>query len=274
MALENNSELDVWSHIETIEPKRKLVFLGASNLSRSFPTAISLALQSFEGPIDFYIAKGHGRSYGIEARCFGKKFLGIFYCGLWDAIAQENSVPINAWMTDIGNDLAYDVTVEQVMGWVEGCVDRLLEQNAQVVLSDLPIDVVRGMSRSRYRFFRTLLFPYCSLDHASMVSRAEQLSERIHELAKKRNIPVFEGESEWYGFDPIHPKRRFFVELWSRNIQLATSQDMPYVKDAMPLTLRWYLKTLQPEQWSFFSLLRRAAQPNGLLRDGTKLYLY
>ena len=274
MALENNSELDVWSHIETIKPKRKLIFLGASNLSRSFPTAISFALNSFQGPIEFYIAKGHGRSYGIEARCFGKKFLGIFYCGLWNAIAQENSVPIHAWLTDIGNDLAYDVAVEQVLGWVEGCIDRLLEHNATVVVSDLPIDVVRGMSQTRYRFFRTLFFPYCSLDHASMLCRAEKLSECLHELAKSRNIPVFQGDSAWYGVDPIHPRRQFLSELWRRNMQLATGQQATDNEERIPTALRWYLKSLQPEQWSFFSVFRRATQPNGLLRDGTKLYLY
>ena len=124
--------------------------LGASNLTRAFPTAVSLALNVFAGPINIYVAKGLGRSYGKKSSCFGRKISGIFQCGIWQELAQENSVPISACLTDIGNDLAYEEPVEQVIGWVEACVDRLEALRTQIVLTDLPIEVLRTVSTTQY----------------------------------------------------------------------------------------------------------------------------
>ena len=49
---------------------------------------------------------------------------GIVECGLWDALAQRPPAPTVALLTDIGNDLLYDVPVPQIVSWVETCLDR------------------------------------------------------------------------------------------------------------------------------------------------------
>jgi len=267
-------QLDVWSQIETAEPRRKLVMLGASNLSRAFPTAVSLALNAFEVPIAIYLAKGHGRSYGKQSICFGRKISGIFQCGIWQALSQENCVPISAWLTDIGNDLAYEEPVTRVLEWVETCVDRLQTLGAQIVLSDLPIEVLRAVSATRYRLMRSVLFPNCRLAWPEMLSRAEQLSQCLNELAKSRKIAIFTGNISWYGWDPIHPRPRHFVDLWSGLLQPFVEQRTPKSQVNDSLLWRTYLHGLRPEQWSQFSIPRRASQPQGRLCDGSTIFLY
>jgi len=248
--------------------------LGASNLSRAFPIAVSMSQQVFETPVDFLVAKGHGRSYGNVSSCLGKKIPGIFSCGIWRAIEQEKSVPITAFVTDIGNDLAYEVPVETIVAWVESCLDRLLAHRARVVLSDLPLVVFRQLSTTRYRCFRALFFPQCRLPWSEMLRRAQQLSERLQEVAKSLEIPLFVGRREWYGLDPIHPRKGCYSEMWTELLAIVTEIPSDRTWPRCSFASAWYLRSLQCENWSTFSFSRRASQPNGRLRDGSTISLY
>ena len=248
--------------------------LGASNLTRALPTAISLALSTYKRPIAFYVAKGHGRSYGKVSNCLGRKIPGIFQCGIWRTLPCENRVPIYAWLTDIGNDLAYEEPVQQVLGWVEACVDRLQTRGARIVIADLPIDVLKTINTTQYRVMRSLLFPHCRLDWPTMLRRAEQLSQHLHTLAKTRKLSVFTGENSWYGWDPIHPRRKYLGDLWRGLLQPVLDQQV--ITDPNLKGVLWgsYVRGLRPEQWSFLSFSRRASQPQGKLHDGSRIFLY
>jgi len=149
---------------------------------------------------------------------------------------------------------------------------------ARVVLSDLPMDALKHVKESRYRLFRALFFPQCRLDWHEMLHRAEQLSEGLQELAKSREVPVFVGRTEWYGLDPIHVRRHCYPAMWSQLLSLVAEIDndslSPRLSPRCPFAMAWYLRSLRPENWSTFSISRRAAQPNGQLRDGSTISLY
>lgn len=233
-----------------------------------------MSQQVFDAPLAIYAAKGHGRSYGKDSCCFGKKISGIFSCGIWNALEQEKNVPITALLTDIGNDLAYEVPVETVARWVAECMDRLLVQGARVVLSDLPIGVLRRVSAARYRFFRAVLFPQCRLTWLEMLRRAEQLSERLHELAESKKTTVFTVRDSWYALDPIHPRRRYYPEMWAQLFSHVTEVPSDLSRHRCRFRRAWYLRGLQPERWSLFSFSRAAPQPSGRLPSGTTIALY
>jgi len=270
----NDLQLDVGPRDEADRQRQRLVMLGASNLTRAFPIAVSMSQQVFATPLDFFVAKGHGRSFGKVSSCFGKKNSGIFSCGIWRAIEQEKSMPITAFVTDIGNDLAYEVPVETVVEWVEACLDRLLALGARVVLSDLPLEVIRQLSETRYRCFRAILFPQCRLSWREMLQRTERLSERLQEVAQSRKIPLFVGRKEWYGLDPIHPRRRCYPEMWAQLLATIAETSSDLLQHRCSFATAWYLRCLRPESGSTFSFSRRASQPNGRLHDGSTISLY
>ncbi len=251
-----------------------MVLLGASNLSRGFPVAVATAQHAFDGRSAFYVAKGHGRSYGKESRCFGKKIPGIFSCGIWRALQQEKSMPIVAFLTDIGNDLAYEVPVETVVEWVESCLERLLARSARVVLCDLPLERLRRLSATQYRCFRALFFPGCRLGLSEMLNRAESLSIKLRFLAQSREIPLFTGRNEWYGFDPIHVRRSYYPVMWEQLFRLVTDAGSCSSPNRCSFRGAWYLRRLRPEKWSVFSRERSVTQPAGLLRDGSTISMY
>ena len=248
--------------------------LGASNLSRAFPIVVSMSQQVFNAPLDIYVAKGHGRSYGKDSSCMGKKISGIFSCGIWRALEQKKSMPITAFLTDIGNDLAYEVPVETILEWVKACLDRLLALGARAVVSDLPLEVLRQLSATRYRCFRAILFPQCRLDWQEMLSRAEQLSEGLQEVTRSREVPMFIGRKQWYGLDPIHPRKRCYPQVWAQLLGLVAESPSDWAAHRTSFALAWYLRGLRPESWSTFSFLLSAKQPNGRLHDGSTISLY
>jgi hypothetical protein len=272
--LKDDSKLDVWSHIETIHPRNRLVLLGASNLTRAFSMVVRFARKRIQGPLFIHAAMGLGRSYGQESRFLEKKSLGIFLCGIWDALEQEKKIPTTAIVTDIGNDLAYEVPVKTVVEWVEACLDRLELVGANIVLSDLPMSTLREVGAVRYRIFRTVLFPYCRLSWKEMLNRAEQLSERLHEISKTRNMPIFIGKKEWHGLDPIHPRRSALRQQWQELFALAGVELKEKSNSENHFLLTRYLRNLRPESWSQFSITRHSKQPCGRLHDGTTIELY
>lgn len=248
--------------------------LGASNLARAFPTVVSQACLTFSRPLSIVVAKGHGRSYGKEAGCFGKKNSGIFFSGIWQELEQEKKLPTAAWITDIGNDLAYEIPVKTILKWVFGCVDRLLELNATVVVGDLPLARLRSASEAKLRLFRCLFFPACRLSMRELLTRAEQLSAGLHEQANLRKIPIFPAQNESTGIDPIHIRRRSFTPMWSELFASCTALSQESSPCSQSLPDGWRLRCLQPETSSWFGILKRVRQPCFRLRDGTTISLY
>ena len=100
-------------------PTRRVILLGASNLTRSFPTVVATVRQTWPAPVEIMAAMGHGRSYGQDSSVLGKKISGIFPCALWQDLQNRPSLPTAALVTDIGNDMLYGVSPDQMLDWVE-----------------------------------------------------------------------------------------------------------------------------------------------------------
>src|SRR5688572_31021942 len=111
------------------EPALRAILLGASNLKISLPPLLAGLRRRAGGPVEAFIACGHGRSYGAWSRfLFVRRLPGIAGCGLWPAL--EASPPLRnvrrvALLTDAGNDLVYGASPEEIAGWIGTCLDRL-----------------------------------------------------------------------------------------------------------------------------------------------------
>jgi hypothetical protein len=265
---------EICSQIETNEPALRVVLLGASTLSLMFPTIVETTRALFAQPLEMFVAKGFGRSYGQQSKFFGKIFSGILQSGLWEAMDRARPLPTVAIMADVGNDLAYEAPLDTIVEWIETALERLTARGAHVVLNNIPLTSLRRVGRARYHFFRELFFPSCRLSRADMLRRAERLSEALDEVAAVRQIPVFSGEIQWYGLDPIHPRRRASGEIWRRMLaELSRAESLPALARP-PRRMAAHLHSLRPESWVQFGVARRAAQPNARLSDGTTISLY
>jgi hypothetical protein len=264
---------DTLSAIPCSAPRR-VILLGASNVRLGLAVAIATARRIWGGPLDLLAACGLGRSYGQCRLVLGRALPGIRECGLWAALEQRTSAPTAALITDVGNDLLYEVPVPEIESWIRECVDRLLSRGARVVLTPLPLCNIRALSPSKFLLLRSILFPRCRFTLATVRERAFDLDERLRDLARRRNLLLAEHRPEWYGFDPIHVRWRHRSKAWQE--MLGKWLNAP----ASAPALRWpfrhslYLHRLRPERHWLFGRERRQTQPAGLLPDGTTVSLY
>jgi hypothetical protein len=255
-------------------PPRRVVLLGASNLTRGISTVIETAWSLLGSPLEVLAALGHGRSYGLASRVLGRELPGIRQSGLWDALAARPTAETAALVTDIGNDLLYGAPVESILRWVSESLERLDTARARTVLTLLPIDNVEALSEWRYWIVRTCAFPKCRARLDEILGAAGELNAGLKRLAAERRVPVVELRGEWYGFDPIHIRLRHWRAAW-REILSPWSDAPASASAARGSFTRWlYLRSLPPLERRLFGRERRAAQPSGRLRDGTTIALY
>lgn len=255
-------------------PARRVVMLGASNLTRGVSTILATA-QAYWGaePVDALLALGHGRSYGITTNVLGRVLVSIRDCGIWKALAERPQVPLAALVTDIGNDLLYGSPVVTIARWVEECLDRLLEHQAKVVVTQLPVKNGLAISEMRFRLFRAVLFPSCRLSLDEVRDRAAELNEQVVALCHARGIATVEQRPDWYGWDPIHIRLKHWRQAWGEILAPWLDGETPSVQP--PPRRRWfYLRSLVPEHRIFWGSEQRRNQPAGRLPDGTLVSLY
>ncbi len=255
-------------------PTQRVILLGASNLTRSFPTVVATVRQIWSEPIEIMAAMGHGRSYGQDSSVLGGKISGIFSCALWLDLQNRPPLPTAALVTDIGNDILYGISPYRLLDWVERCLDRLAEVGAATIVAQMPVGSIERLGERRFQFFRRLFFPRSKLTLADARLLVREINDRLIALGQTRKISVIAVSPTWYGFDPIHLKRSVKRFAWPS--MLAPWRETDELLTIAPSSL-WtaaYLAALVPCDYSQFGIRRRAAQPNGRLNDGTTISIY
>jgi hypothetical protein len=256
-----------------VAPKR-VVLLGASNLTRGISTVIETAQAVWGSPLEVLAALGHGRSYGLRSRVLGRELPGISACGLWSELSARPPAETAALITDIGNDLLYGASVPAILGWVAESLDRLGAAGARTVMTCLPLASVESLSEWRFTIARTCAFPRSRARLADILTQARELNAGLAELAAARNVRLVEQRGGWYGFDAIHIRLRHWRAAWSE-ILAPWSDTQHSAPGARGSLTRWlYLRSLPPLERKLFGRARRAAQPSGRLGDGTTIALY
>lgn len=258
---------------QPVDPARRLIVLGASNVARSVSTAVGAAQLAWDGPIEAVFALGHGRSYGRATSVLGRALPGIAQCGLWNAAAARPACGTSAVLTDIGNDLLYGAEPAQLAQWIDECLGRLTDAADETLLCGMPLANLAGLSQRRFLTYRALFFPRCRLTLAEVAARALELQDRLREIAAARGARWLEPRAAWYGRDPIHWRRDAWAEVW-RNFFSAAGNDQVSLR-LRRSALRWlYLRSLVPHERRLWGVMQRRAQPAGRLRDGTTIALY
>ena len=256
-----------FSQLHKIE--NRIILLGASNMTMSQRLIIQLIQQRCGSPSEVLVAAGHGRSYGKSSQVLMRGLPGILECGLWKQFDSLGEMPTYAFLTDVGNDIPYEYTPEQILAWVSECVERLQRQSAYIVMTNIPIASIQTLSERRYNFFRHLLYPFCRLSRDEVVERAKTVHRGLIALASRQNFELCELEPGWFGFDGIHvrywQRRRFYQQHFKRFPLTNNGQE--------PVASAWQ----QRPQFAFKTMWGRrryCQQPSGRLADGTTVAMY
>ena len=211
----------------TVEPRQRVVLLGASNVARSLPTVVDTVQSLSDAPVEIMAAVGHGRSYGKNSWVLGRKISGILPSELWPELARRPQLPTVALVTDIGNDILYGSSINLLLEWVEACLDRLASAGARTTITLLPIDSLERLDAALFLMFRSILFPRSRLTLHDARSQAREVNQRLIELAESHKTTIFPVRSAWYGFDPIHLRWPLARAAWRAILSTATGNTAP-----------------------------------------------
>lgn len=257
-------------------PRARVVLLGASNLTLGLRTVLQTCRSVLRSPLEIYGALGHGRSYGMRSTVIARSLPGIHECGLWEALEQDSAEPTFALLTDVGNDVGYEVVVDRIEEWVGGALQRLSRLNAQTVMTLLPLASLRRLSALQYYLARSIFFPRSRLGYEEARSRTEELDVRLRALAVQFGVGTVEPEARWYGIDPIHVRRRLWPEVWRSILGTWHGEHVAEEEDSCsgPLPSWVGMQLLRPRVRWLFGRQQLTAQPVLTLDDGTTLSLY
>ena len=256
----------------------RVILLGASNVTLAFPRLWQGLRRAWSEPIEMFAAHGHGRSFGMWSRVGPRGLPGIVTCRLWDELDAQPSTSGDrprGLIADIGNDLLYGAEPEQVAAWIETCLRRLQAFNAQVVVTQLPIASVQTLSRSRFALMKKLLFPSSRMRFDEVESKMTRLNQLVVDLAGTYQTATAEKRGEWYGFDPIHIRRRFRATAW-REILSSWFDDPAAAVDfrSVGLSRSLQLWRQRPLERQWFGRIQQSNQPVLREADGSTLRLY
>lgn len=259
------------------DPRPRVIVLGASNVARGISPIVETARQML-GPAEYHVALGHGRSYALGTTMFGRWLPGILQCGLWERLAARPSAspsaPTYALVTDIGNDILYDVPVDTIIGWVRDCVDRLAAVGARGIVTELPVVNLPQLGARRFAVLRRAFFPRCRLSLEEVVARSFAVNSEVCRAAAEKKFFAAAVSAQWYGFDPIHIRRTCFARAWPELLSSWVDEEPRDVR-MRPSLRRWvYLHSRVPQHRAWWRFEQRGAQPCGRLHDGSSLFWY
>jgi len=261
------------SRVSASPAARRVVVLGASNVTLGLSSVVETARRAWGEPLDFMAAVGHGRSYGLSTTVLGRTLPGIVQCGLWEALNQRSQLPTAALVTDIGNDLIYGCDLGPLTRWLETCLQRLAPRVERLVITRLPIDAISRTAEWKLRLLTSLLFPSSRLHPTETLHRAMILDEQLLSYANRFGAYVVQPQEQWYGWDPIHVARRHRHCAWQSYMTWWTNGEPPE-QARVSLQRWWSLQRARPLHWKRFGFARQCQQPTVQLTDGTSLSLF
>ncbi|MBN8623956.1 MAG: hypothetical protein J0M17_00565 [Planctomycetes bacterium] len=264
------------------EPQRRIVLLGASNLTRGLHTALSVLRRQDLTPLDVVGALGNGRSYGIYSRVAGRGLISILESGLWRHLEQGPRLPTSALVTDVGNDVMYGVPVPTILEWVEESLRRLQKYDAKIVLTGLPTANLPKLGPRRFLVLRSVLFPRNRDTLADVTARSIAVDDGVRRLAERYSATWIPPDAAWYGFDPIHFRLRHWSTVWPLFLgglaSPPTTGEEPVTNASLrPRVSIWNSLRAQfwmPEERSVLGVMQRRRQPCVTYADGTRVSLY
>ena len=250
---------------------KRVVALGASNLTRGIATIAKLACVAWGPETQLLAALGYGRSYGSYSKVGFRVLPSILRSGLWNTLASMPPARTKVLITDIGNDILYGFPFVTILAWVSEAIDRFERITPDISITSLPLESIRQLSGFKYSVIRAALFPGCKMPLENLIESIGELNTGLEEIAAKREIRLVAPNPSWYGVDPIHIRRQFWPLAWSEMLGMnisAAYHKSNFVLDRIKLSL------MAPEHRWLFGVEQFTRQSGHLLSSGARIWLF
>jgi hypothetical protein len=179
-------------------------------------------------------------------------------------------MPTRALLTDVGNDILYGYSPDQILVWVEEAIDRLERWSTDIVIAGLPRVGLRDISPAKFMFFRSILFPRCRLTFPEVAEAAAVVNDGLAAIARARGARFVPLKRDWYGIDPIHIRPSSWQPAWR---EILCGEPLPG-RDRLPFVESCSLYFLRPERQRIFGVECGVPQQGVRLSRGGRVWLF
>jgi hypothetical protein len=269
--------------------------LGASNVTKALPSVLKAIIRKRrnDDSLAIFVAHGPGRSYGQTHGIVGWQWPGHRVSRLTDAIKThldaDKPESLHVLMTDIGNDIPYGVSVEELTGWVESLTHDFQALGSRVAITSLPVESVLSLPAWKFNIVRPLLFPFHPLTRNEAFDRVRRVQARIEQIGVDTGTVVLPTRASWYGADHFHLRWKMHFPVfsaWIDGLLESATQDecdrrawdtraeqLGSTVDGKSRLSSW-IRFGRAFEEHRFGVFRETAQPGREIASGVKLYLY
>ena len=182
------------------------IFLGASNLARSFyGLKCCITRCVFPRPVSFIHAMGPGRGYIYQGGIFNALYPPILHSDILKAARNERkkNKQVVALITDIGNDIMYDISSEKIIGGLQYLFNILGEFETDIFITSIPVDLENDVNESLFHIIRQIYFPKSSVKYSQALNSVKAVNTFIRK-SSNQNISVINDLKPFCGIDKIH----------------------------------------------------------------------
>ncbi len=183
-----------------------LILLGASNLSRGcFAFARHMKTCLHPRKVEVLIASGPGRAYYASGGLLNVSYPPICTSDIFEVARNksESGCQVVALVTDIGNDIMYGVSAEQVIETVQQVFDKLQSLNAEIFYTTLPVAFEKGVHPIWFYILRSVLLPFSRVSYSEATGGIIEVNRFLKESAGRYGHLISEMD-RYLGFDEIH----------------------------------------------------------------------
>jgi hypothetical protein len=138
-----------------------------------------------------------------------------------------------------------------------------------IILTDLPLAGIRRLSQTRFRVFRSILFPSCRLSLGQVLEVAERVNAGLAKLSTARGVRLFRLDPAWYGLDPIHIRPSVWRSAWQQILDARSA-----ASGSSSLREGLTLYRMPPERRWLLGVEQFTPQSGVTLPSGGRVWLY
>jgi hypothetical protein len=196
------------------------LLLGASNLARANKGFVNYLERCLHPrPIHFLNALGPGRGYCVPGGILNIVYPPIGDCGILDAARIAKSSHVIALVTDIGNDIMYDIPAGQIIDKLDKLFGDLRRLDADILATIIPQFLENEMDAYQFRCLRTVFFPKSRVEMPAATAAVREINRFLRSEADDR-ITLITGLEDFYWFDKIHFSPLKMHKAWNKIAQV------------------------------------------------------
>ncbi len=194
------------SILSSNKDKVLILLLGASNLSRAYSGLVSffkLNLVSVE--VKVLAAFGSGRAYSTSAGMLNIVYPPLSSCTLFDEAERvcQHYSRVVALVTDIGNDIMYNVPQDRIVEDLECVLSRLALMQAEIHFTPIPKHLENNLGEKQFFILRALSYPRSRQTWKRAIASMRGINRFLSETCQGP-AHLVTGLESFAGFDGIH----------------------------------------------------------------------